>query len=386
MKLAARLSLVPPYLFVEVRRKIAEAKSKGIDVISFGVGDPVEATPQEIIQSLKMNAENIENHCYPPGEARGMIAFRKAVADWYEKRFNVMLDPEIEIITLIGSKEGSHHLALAMINPGDFSIVPDPAYTTYEMSTLFSGGQVYKVPLLKTNNFLPDLHSIPEDIARKAKLIFINYPNNPTGATATKEFFKNLVDFAYKWNIVIASDNPYSEITFDGYKAPSILELEGAKDIAVEFNSLSKPFNMTGWRIGMAVGNRDVLGGIKIIKDNTDSGPFAAIQHAGITALKGYQKFLLPMIKIYENRRNKLMNVLSKLNLKAQPPKATFYVWAEITENIKSMEFTDNLLNKYGIVAIPGIGYGKHGEGFVRFSLTVPDHRFDEAMSRIERG
>jgi len=277
-------------------------------------------------------------------------------------------------------------LALATINPGDYAIVPDPAYTTYEMSTLFAGGKVYKMPLLKSNEFLPDLSAIPKRILGKAKIIYVNYPNNPTGAVATREFFKDLVKFAHKWQIIIACDNPYSEITFDGYKAPSFLEFDGAKEIGIEFNSLSKPFNMTGWRIGMAVGNRDLIGGIKVIKDNTDSGPFAAIQHAAITALEGYNKFLAPMIKIYERRRDTLLSVLPKLGLNVRPQKATFYVWAEIIDKVPSMQFTNNLLDKYGIVAIPGIGYGKNGEGFVRFSLTVPDTRLAEAVDRINRG
>ncbi|MCP3681416.1 MAG: LL-diaminopimelate aminotransferase [bacterium] len=383
MEKSERLKQIPPYLFAEINKKIAAAKAKGIDVISLGIGDPDTPTPDHIIEELYRAAKDPKNHQYPDYE--GMPSFRKAVADWYKERHNVSLDPDKEVLTLIGGKEGSLHLALSLVNPGDYTLVPDPAYTPYRTGTIFASGTPYDMPLLAENGFLPDLSAVPKDIAKKSKIIFVNYPNNPTGAIADEGFYKELIDFAKDNEIVVCSDNPYSEIAFDGYKPLSFLEVKGAKDVGVEFNSLSKPYNMTGWRLGMAVGNEDVIGAMSISKNNVDSGVFNAVQYAGIEALKTPQSKIDELNAMYKRRRDLVVDTLQTIGLKAEKPKAAFYIWVPVPEGHTSASFAELVLEKANVVVPPGAGYGPNGEGFFRISLTVPDERLKEAMARIEK-
>ncbi len=385
MKVTDRLNKVPPYLFMELRKKILKAKEEGIDVIDLAVGDPVEPTPDEIVDELCKQAHDPANHRYPTDEERGMASFRKAVADWYADRYQVDLNPETEVLGLIGSKEGCHHFALARVNPGDVVLVTDPCYPGYRPSIQFAGGEPYAVPILKENNFLPKLEDVSEDVAKRATAFYLNYPNNPTGACATKNFFEELVEFAKKNGIAILHDNPYSEIVFDGERPLSIMMVDGAKDVAVELNSLSKPFNMTGWRIGMAVGNKDLIAGIAKVKENTDSGIFNPIQFAGITALKRCKDNIEKMLSIYERRRRSVVDTLNSLGWDYTPPRGTFYLWIPTPEGMASMEFVTMLFDKAQVVVPPGSAYGKYGEGYFRISLTVPDERLNEAMERLRK-
>jgi LL-diaminopimelate aminotransferase len=382
---AQRLTQLPPYLYVQIRKKVREAQERGVDVISLGVGDPDQPTPQHVIDALSKAANDAANHQYPTGEQKGMPAFRKAVAAWYERRFGVIVDPESEVLALIGSKEGNHHLALAVLNPGDTAIVPDPGYPAYLASAIFAGATVERVPLRAENKFLLDFADVPEDLARRTKVIWLSYPNNPTTAVAPLDFWQRAVDFCKKYDIVLASDNPYSEISFDGYKTTSALQAKGAKDVTVEFNSLSKPYNMTGWRIGMAVGNKDLIAAIDQVKENTDSGIFNAVQYAGIAALEGPQHVVAHNIAVYKRRRDLVIETLRDIGLEVEAPKATFYIWAPIPRGTTSMDFAARLLDLCGVVVTPGIGYGSLGEGFVRISLSTPDARLDEAMARIRK-
>ncbi|HEY8476775.1 MAG TPA: LL-diaminopimelate aminotransferase [Chloroflexota bacterium] len=383
MEKAERLKQLPPYLFVQIRNKIREAQARGIDVISLGVGDPDHPTPSHIVEALCKAAHDPANHPYPPDEEKGMLAFREAVAGWYARRFGVQLDPQTEVLALIGSKEGNHHLALGLLNPGDLAIVPDPAYPAYLASVIFAGAEVYRVPLDPSRGFLPNLADIPTDVARRAKLLVLNYPNNPTTAVAPLEFYQEAVAFARTFDLVVCNDNPYSEIAYDGYQPVSLLRAEGALEVGVEFNSLSKPYNMTGWRIGMAVGNREVIAAMAQVKENTDSGIFAAVQHAGIAALTGPQDCVQAVVSVYQRRRDRVVGVLRELGLQVEAPRATFYVWAPTPNGMPSMDFASLLLEEAGVVVTPGIGYGSRGEGFIRLSLTVPDHRLDEALRRL---
>jgi LL-diaminopimelate aminotransferase len=378
-----RLKSLPPYLYVEIRRKVREATARGIDVISLGVGDPDRPTPPHIVEALVRAAQDPANHAYPSDEEKGMLKFREAVASWYGRRFGVTLDPASEVLALIGSKEGNHHLALGVLNPGDVAIIPDPGYPAYLASALFAGAEIVRVPLHASNGFLLDFADIPADLARRTKLIWLSYPNNPTTAVADVAFYQRAVDFAHANDIVLVNDNPYSEISYDGLRIPSILEADGAKDVAIEFNSLSKPYNMTGWRIGMAVGNAAIIGAIDQVKENTDSGIFNAVQYAGIAALEGPQDIVADNIAVYQRRRDKIVEALRSIGLALDPPKATFYVWAPIPAGQTSIEFASRLLDLTGVVVTPGIGYGSQGEGFIRMSLSVPDARLDEAIGRI---
>jgi LL-diaminopimelate aminotransferase len=382
---AQRLTQLPPYLYVQIRKKVREAQERGVDVISLGVGDPDQPTPGHVIEALSKAANDAANHQYPTGEQKGMPAFRKAVAAWYERRFGVTLDPESEVLALIGSKEGNHHLALAVLNPGDTAIVPDPGYPAYLASAIFAGATVERVPLRAENKFLLDFADVPEDLARRTKVIWLSYPNNPTTAVAPLDFWERAVDFCKRHDIVLASDNPYSEISFDGYKTTSALQAKGAKDVVVEFNSLSKPYNMTGWRIGMAVGNKDLIAAIDQVKENTDSGIFNAVQYAGIAALEGSQDIVERNIAVYKRRRDLVIETLRDIGLEVEPPKATFYIWAPVPRGTTSMEFAGRLLDLCGVVVTPGVGYGSLGEGFVRISLSTPDARLEEAMARIRK-
>jgi len=386
MQIADRLSKIPPYLFMELRNKIAKAKADGIDVISLAIGDPVDPTPTPIIDELCKTSYDPENHRYPTDEEKGMMSFRKTVADWYAERYKVSLDPKTEILALIGSKEGCHHFALAVVNPGDTVLMTDPGYPAYRASIFIAGGEPYHVPIRPENGYLPKFDEIPSDVAKKAVGMFLNYPNNPTGATATPEFFKELVDFAKSNNVAICYDNPYSEVVFDGEEPRSLLATPGAKDVAVELNSLSKPFNMTGWRIGMAMGNPDLISAISKVKENTDSGIFNPIQFAGIKAIKECQDNISMMLAIYEKRRNLVFDTLKELGWKNyKPSKGTFYLWIPVPKGFNSIDFTTFLFEKASVVVASGSAYGKYGEGFIRISLTVPDKRLIEAMERIKK-
>ena len=379
---AKRVKQIPPYLFAEIDRKKQELRKKGMDLIDLGIGDPDIPTPQRIIDRLMDAAQDAENHRYPSYE--GMLDFRTAVAQWYERRFQVSLDPHTEVLTLIGSKEGIAHIPLAFVDPGDYVLVSDPGYPVYRVSTIFAGGTPHSMPLLRENQFLPDLSTIPPQVVEKAKLMFINYPNNPTAAVAERPFFEEVVEFATKYEIIICHDAAYSEIAFDGYRPMSLMEVDDARDVAIEFHSLSKTFNMTGWRIAFAVGNREVVGGLGRIKTNIDSGAFQAVQIAGIEALNGYGTEMEEIMGIYTARRNLLVKALRSAGLEVESPKATFYLWVKIPNGYSSAQFATLLMEKSGIVGTPGNGFGDAGEGYIRFALTVGEDRIREAEDRLK--
>jgi len=383
MKIAQRIETIPPYLFAEIDKKKEEAIKKGVDIINLGIGDPDQPTSNNIIEKLRESVKDPKTHNYPP--YAGTAEFRQAVTLWYKNRFEVDLDPDKEVMALIGSKEGIAHIFLAFIDPGDFSLIPEPGYPVYKTATLFANGFPYIMPLLEENDFLPNLEEIDEEIAQKAKLMFINYPNNPTAAVANKDFFEKVVKFAKKYDVLVCHDFAYSEMTFDNYKASSFLEVDGAKDVGIEFHSLSKTYNMTGWRLGFAVGNKEAVSALSIIKTNIDSGVFKAIQQAGTEALTGPQDNIEKMNKIYTGRRNVVINGLNKLGWNLKPTKATFYIWIPTFNKMSSMEFSNLLLEKTGIIVTPGIGYGEYGEGYIRIALTVDEKRLEEAMERMEK-
>lgn len=385
MQIANRLTKIPPYLFMELRKKINQAKVDGVDVISLAIGDPVEATPAGVIDELCRTSRDPLNHRYPIDEEKGMLAFRQEVARWYSRRYGVTLDPATEILGLIGSKEGCHHFILARINPGDVVLMTDPGYPAYRASILMGEGVPYNVPILRENDYLPVLADIPTDVAKKARGMFLNYPNNPTGACATRAFLQELVSFARNYDIAVCYDNPYSEILFAGQERISFLMAEGAKEVGVELNSLSKPFNMCGWRLGMACGNPDLIAGISKVKENTDSGIFNPVQFAGIHALQHESASIDHMLSIYGKRRGLVLKTLKRIGIDFTPPKGTFYLWVPVPAGMTSLEFTNRLFDKTGIVVAAGTAYGKYGEGYVRISLTVPDDRLAEAMARIEK-
>ncbi|OPY12515.1 MAG: LL-diaminopimelate aminotransferase [Syntrophus sp. PtaB.Bin001] len=385
MQIAERLGKIPPYLFMELRKKINKAKAEGVDVISLAIGDPVEPTPDSIIDELCRQARNPENHRYPTDEEKGMLAFRQEVARWYRDGYGVALDPEREILGLIGSKEGCHHFVLACINPGDIVLMTDPGYPAYRSSILMAGGEPYNVAILPENGYLPVFEDIPSDVLRKARGMFLNYPNNPTGACATRPFFDRLVAFARETGIAICYDNPYSEMVFEGQERLSFLMADGAKEVGVELNSLSKPYNMTGWRIGMALGNPEILAAMSKVKENTDSGIFNPIQYAGIQALRHEAAAIDRMRTIYGQRRSLVLKTLRKIGINFEPPRGTFYLWVPVPAGMTSLEFTNRLFEKTAVVVASGNAYGQFGEGFIRISLTVPDNRLAEAMARIEK-
>ena len=381
---SGRLQQIPPYLFAEINKKIEKAKKSGVDVISLAIGDPDMPTPKRIIDELGKAANDPKNHQYPDYE--GLYSFREAVAAWYKKRHNVTLDPVSEVLALIGSKEGSSHLSLAFVNPGDYALVPNPCYTPYRTGTILANGVVHDLPLLDANNFLPQLDKIPKDVIKKTKILYLSYPNNPTTAVADMGFYKSVVDFAKDNNIIVCSDNPYSEIAFDGYKPLSFLEVPGAREVGVEFNSLSKPYNMTGWRIGMAVGNPAIVSAMATVKNNVDSGVFNAVQYAAITALlKTPDSDINALNGIYQKRRDLVHETLTSVGIAARKPKATFYMWCRVPEGHSSASFATLMLEKAGVVVTPGAAYGSYGEGYFRISLTVPDARLAEAMDRIRK-
>ncbi len=376
-----RLKQLPPYLFVEIDKAKRQAREQGRDIIDLGIGDPDSATPQFIIEALKKAADDAANHHYALDA--GLPQLRKSIANWYQKRFSVILNPDTEIYPLIGSKEGIAHLPLGVINPGDKVLVPEPCYPPYRSGTIFAGGKVIAMPLLPKNNFLPDLNKFAE---KKAKLMFLNYPNNPTSVTASREFFIEAVNLAREKEIMVASDAAYSEIYFDNEKPMSILEIEGAKEVAVEFHSLSKTFNMTGWRIGWVCGNEKIVAALAKVKTNIDSGIFQALQLAGIAALESDDSHPQEMRQIYQERRDFLINGLRSIGWKIPFPKATFYVWAKIPKGFNdSLETARAFLDKADIIVTPGVGFGKAGEGFVRMALTVSKDRINEAVQRIKK-
>lgn len=382
MKLAKRIDNLPPYLFAEIDKKVAEKRAQGVDVISLGIGDPVEPTPQNIIDKLCEQANNPANHRYP--SYFGMAGFRKSVADWYKNRFNVDLDPDTEVLPLIGSKEGIAHINFAVLDQGDTTLIADPGYPVYNTGAILAAVNPIHVPLLDENDFLPDLDSIDKSTAQNAKMFMLNYPNNPTSAVADDQFFTSLIKWSQENEVIIAHDNPYSEITFDGYEAPSFLQYPGAKDVGIEFHSLSKTYNMTGWRIGWACGNAKVIEALGRVKTNIDSGIFNAIQYAGIEALEGQQDIIDEMKEIYQRRRDMVMEALDKIGLKARTPKATIYVWARVPEGYNSASFATHVLNQAGVIISPGNAYGPSGEGYIRICLSVKDDRLAEALERIK--
>jgi LL-diaminopimelate aminotransferase len=380
---AARLGLIPPYLFKEIDKKKEEVRARGVDIIDLGVGDPDLPTPRFIVEKMLEAAQDPGTHHYPAYS--GMNLFREAVARWYQKRFGVTLDPESEVLTLIGSKEGIAHLPLGINNPEDINLMTSPGYPVYQMGTLFAGGFCHFVPLRRENGFLPDLHDIDPLTARDAKALFFNYPNNPTAAVADKNFFAQVVDFCKEHHLVAVHDAAYTELAFDGFRPPSFLEVPGAKKVGIEFHSLSKTYNMTGWRLGMALGNASVLGALGKIKSNIDSGAFNAIQLAGIAALDSDQSCVAENCRIFQGRRDLLVGGLKKLGYDVDLPKATFYVWMSVPSGMTSMSFASHLLERAGIVAIPGHGLGAPGEGYVRLALTVPQARLEEALERLQK-
>jgi len=377
VRFAKRLDAVPPYLFAELERKIEEREKAGIDVISLGIGDPDLPTPEPVIEALARAAGDPRTHQYPSN--RGTDEFRAAVAEFYEDRFGVDLDSETEVIPVLGGKEGVAHIALATLDPGDTALAPDPGYPPYTSGPVFSGANVHYLPLAEENGFLPDLAGAPD-----GQLLFLNYPNNPTGATAEVEFFTRAVEWARERGTIVVHDNAYSEITFDGYRAPSFLETPGAKDVGVEIFSLSKGWNMTGWRAGWIAGNPELVERYRHLKTNLDSGMFEAIQAASVAALTEAREFPREMSEIYERRRDLVTGALHEIGLDVTPPRATPYFWARVPEGHTSASFAELVLEQANVVVSPGNAYGPSGEGYVRLSLTVPDDRLQEAVSRIE--
>jgi len=380
---ADRIAALPPYLFAAIDKKKVEMRKKGMDLIDLGIGDPDLPTPRPIIERLKRAVENPTHHRYPSYE--GMINFRKAVSQWYEMRFGIRLNPETEVLSLIGSKEGIAHIPLAFVNPGDVVLVPSPGYPVYRVSTLFAGGIPSFMPLRKENGFLPNLSKIPKEVTERAKLLFINYPNNPTSAIAEKPFFEEVVAFAKRYQIIVCHDAAYSEVAYGGFRPPSFMEVEGAKEVGIEFHSLSKTFNMTGWRIGFAVGHEEIVSGLGKVKTNVDSGVFQAIQEAGIEALDSFVTPLAQSNEIYEKRRDVLVKGLREVGLKVEEPRATFYLWVEIPKGYTSAQFATVLIEQSGIVATPGNGFGEEGEGYIRMAVTVDEARIKEAIERLKQ-
>ena len=380
---ADRLNQLPPYLFEEIDKAKKKAIEEGRPIIDLGVGDPDTPTPDFIIKKLQEAVEDPSTHQYPFN--RGIAPLRKEMAAWYKKRFGVEIDPDTEVLPLLGSKEGIAHVPLAFINPGDEVLLPSPGYPPYNSGSVFAGAKVNFMPLLKENGFLPDLDAIDKDVAKKAKLMHINYPNNPTGAVCDIDFYERVFEFAKKNNIIVCSDAAYTEISYEGYNPPSFFEVSGAKDIGIEFHSLSKTFNMTGWRIGMAVGNADLIAGLAKVKSNIDSGIFTAVQMAGIEALKHSEEFKKEITKVYTPRRDKLVGGLKAAGWELPDLKATFYVWAPVLKGYDSTSMAKAILEKADIIATPGNGFGTSGEGYVRMALTVAEEKITEAVERLKK-
>jgi LL-diaminopimelate aminotransferase len=383
VQLASRVKNLPPYLFATIDKMKQETKAKGVDLIDLSIGDPDIPTPCHIVEAMKTAVGKPEHHRYPSYE--GMLSFREAVTGWYKRRFDVALDPANEALSLIGSKEGIGHVPLAFVEPGDTVLVPSPGYPVYPVSVLFAGGVSHMMPLREENGFLPDLKAIPEATLQKARLMFINYPNNPTSAVAPRAFYEEVVALAARYNIIVCHDAAYSEIYFDGEKPLSFMQIDGAKDVGIEFHSLSKTYNMTGWRIGFAVGNPDILAGLGKIKSNLDSGVFQAIQEASVTALDTDESNLSGIRKTYQDRRDALYEGLKGIGIEVALPKASFYLWAKVPKQFDSSSFVAHILEKAGVLTTPGNGFGAPGEGYVRFALTVPVERMKEAVDRLRK-
>jgi len=388
LQIAARVLQTPPYPFAELARIKREMLAQGADLIDLGIGDPDRPTPPHIVEALCRAAHDPRTHQYDETGA-GLPAFREAIARWYENRFGVRLDPDQEILRLIGSKEGLAHMFWSALNPGDVALLPDPAYPVYKVNTNFAGGEPHIMPLLKANGYLPDLKAIPAAVANRAKIMMLCYPNMPTAAVAERDFYQRVVAFAQKHDVLVCLDMAYSEIAFDGYRSQSLLQVPGAKEVAVEFHSLSKTYNMTGWRIGYAVGNPQALQALGKLKSNLDSGAFLAIQEAAAAALAGPQDCVSQMMTIYQRRRDLLVEGLRKLGWPVEKPKATFYVWMPTPKGRTSAEFAQALLSQAQVLVTPGGAYGGQGEGFIRMALTVqaadPEARIREMLERIAR-
>ncbi len=382
-KISKKLQNLPPYLFVEIDKAKRKARQEGRDIIDLGVGDPDQPTPAHIIERLCEAAQDPTNHRYALDQ--GMPALRQSMARWYKNRFGVELNPDAEVLPLIGSKEGIAHAPLAFLNPGDYSLVPDPCYPPYKGGTIFAGGKPYLMPLREENGFLPDLNKIPAAVCKKAKLIYVNYPNNPTSAVAENDFYGRLIAYAKKHKLIIVSDLAYSEMAYEGYRPCSLLEVEGARDAVIEFHSLSKTYNMTGWRVGWACGNPRLVAALAKVKSNIDSGIFSAVQIAGLAALEGPQEHIRTMRALYQERRDVLVTGLHSLGFRVNAPKATFYLWLKIPKKTASIKFASLLLEKADIVVTPGVGFGVYGEGYIRMALTVSKERIKEAIERLRK-
>jgi len=380
---AQRLGLIPPYLFAEIDRKVQEKKRAGVDVISLGIGDPDLPTPERIVSVLQEAAADPANHRYP--SYFGLAELREAIAHWYKERFRVTLDPATEILPTLGSKDGISHVPLALVDPGDVVLAPDPGYTVYVTGALMAGGEPYIMPLKPENTWLPDLDAIPEAVAERARLMWLNYPNNPTAAVVDRAFLERAVDFCRRHDIVLCHDAPYSEIAFGGYRPLSLFEIDGAKEVGLEFHSLSKTYNMTGWRIGWVCGRADLVGLIGQLKTNIDSGIFQAVQWAAIEALNGGEAETQAACEIYARRHLLVADTLNALGWSIKPPRATFYVWAPVPSGYDSIRFASHVLDGVGVNITPGVGFGAHGEGYFRLSVTAPDARLEEAMARLRR-
>ncbi len=381
MKIARRIEVLKPYLFVEINKKIAEKRARGEEIVSFAIGDPDIPTPPNVINKLCEAAKDPANHRYP--ESAGMPELHQAIADWYQRRFNVILDPATEVLPLIGSKEGIAHIAFCFIDPGEAALVPDPGYPVYSVGTSLAGGTPYLLPLKPENNFLPDLTKIPEDTLKKAKILWINYPNNPTSAVADISFFNRVAEFGKKHNLLVCHDGPYSEVSYDNYQPVSFMQAEGAKETGIEFHSFSKTYNMTGWRIGMAVGNAKAIGALRTLKSNLDSGIPQAIQLMAIEALNGPQNAIGEHNAVYQRRRDLICETLTRIGLQVHIPKASLYIWAKVPEGYNSIDFTTDMLDQVGVAVTPGAGYGPSGEGYVRLSMTISDASLVKALSRL---
>jgi LL-diaminopimelate aminotransferase len=378
-----RMKKLPPYLFIEMDKKKKAAIEKGVDIISLAIGDPDLATPDFIIEALYKAAKDKANHQYPLGP--GLPQFRETVAKWYDRRFGVKLDWKDEVVALIGSKEGIGHLPTGIINPGDVVLMPSPGYPVYHAGTLFAGGESYFMPLREKNGFLPDLEAIPAEVLKSAKLIWTNSPNNPTAVLAGRDFFVKVIDFAKKHSLIVANDAAYTEIYYDGKKPLSFLELPGAKEVGIEFHSLSKTFNMTGWRVGFAVGNKTLVKALADVKGNLDSGVFNPVQYAGIAALEAPDSVTENIRKIYQERRDLFAKGLKNLGWKFNVPEAAFYFWVKVPNGMSSADWCGKVLEEAGIVVTPGNGFGKEGEGYFRMTITVDKARLEEALQRLSK-
>jgi LL-diaminopimelate aminotransferase len=382
VRFARRLDDVPPYLFAELERRIAERRRAGVDVISLGIGDPDLPTPAPVVEEMRRQVARPDNHRYPTN--RGLDVFRETVAAFYDERFGVALDPGTEVLPVLGGKEAVANVALACLDAGDVCLAPDPGYPPYTSGPVFAGAELHYLPLREENGFMPDLEAVGADVASRANLLYLNYPNNPTGAVATDRFFERAVDFARAHDLIAVHDNAYSEIAFDGYRPPSFLSAHGAKELGVEIFSLSKGWNMTGWRAGWMAGNAEVVERYRGLKTNLDSGMFEALQHAAVAALRAARDFPARMSAVYERRRDLMIRALEAIGLPATPPRATPYIWVRVPGGYTSAQFTELVLDEAAVVVSPGPSFGPTGEGYVRISLTVPDERLEEAAGRIE--